>query len=372
MKLRWSFTTEPVRVTAMLLGLLSLPASAFDVAEEVDVPAGFAIEQVAEVPNARAMVWGDDGTLFVSTMVKGKVYGVTGLMEGEPVVWPIGNKLRIPNGVAFHDGALYVAETTRVIRFDGIEGRLDSPPEPEVVIDELPGGRQHGWKYIGFGPDGKLYVTIGVPCNVCDEDGYGLIVRFDPDGSNREVVARGVRNSVGFDWHPETGELWFTDNGRDLMGDDIPPCELNRVAQVGDHFGFPFCHGADIAEPDAAMAALGSCSDAVAPAQELGPHVAPLGIAIYDGDQFPPEYRGQVFVAEHGSWNRSEKIGYRVTRVDVAADGRRSLGYDVFAEGWLEGERAVGRPVDLVVAPDGSLLLSDDKRGAIYRISYTD
>ncbi len=339
---------------------------------DIRLPDGFRIEQLADVPNARAMTWGDKGTLFVGTMTKGTVYAVTGLFSGAPQVREIGSKLKMPTGVAFHDGALYVAERKRLLRYNGIEAALDNPPEPEVLIDGMPGKGLHSWKYIAFGADGKLYMTIGSPCNVCDEPEQGVIERMDPDGSNREVVARGIRNSVGLDWHPLTGELWFTDNNRDRMGDDMPPGELNRVAEEGAHFGFPFCHGTDIAEPQPELAALGSCADAVAPAQELGPHVAPLGVHFYAGEQFPAEYRGQAFIAEHGSWDRSSKIGYRVTLVRLSKDGKRALGYEVFADGWLQGEEYSGRPVAFLPAPDGSLLLSDDSRGAIYRISYTD
>jgi len=357
---------------AALLVAISLSAQAFDPAIDIQLPAGFSIEQLVEVPNARAMAWGDEGTLFVGTMAKGKVYAVSGLLSGAPQVTSIGEKLKMPTGVAFLDGDLYVAERKRLIRFNDIEAQLENPPQPEVLLDGMPGRGLHSWKYIAFGPDGLLYMGIGSPCNVCDAPDQGVIVRMNADGSDQQVVARGVRNSVGFDWHPDSGELWFTDNNRDRLGDDEPPGELNRVAVEGAHYGFPFCHGTDIAEPDEALAALGDCSDSVPPAQELGPHVAPLGMHIYGAQMFPEAYRGQVFIAEHGSWDRSEKIGYRVSLVRLSADGKKALGYEVFASGWLQGEEFSGRPVALLPAPDGSLLLSDDHRGAIYRISYTD
>ncbi|HEX7128141.1 MAG TPA: PQQ-dependent sugar dehydrogenase, partial [Thermodesulfobacteriota bacterium] len=271
------------------------------------------------------------------------------------------------HGVAFRDGALYVAERGRIIRFDDIEARLTDPPEPSVVTTDLPDDRHHGFKTIAFGPDGRLYVSVGVPCNVCDRnaDGYGQIRRMPAGGGPWEVVARGIRNSVGFDWHPDTGELWFTDNGRDFLGDDQPPDELNRVSEPGQHFGFPYCHGGDLPDPE-----FGSrpCRDFVPPVQKLGPHVASLGMAFYTGDMFPPEYRGQVFIAEHGSWNRSRPIGYRVTLVRL--EGNRAASYTPFAEGWLEGFRASGRPVDVLVARDGALLVSDDAADAVYRIAY--
>lgn len=360
------------RSGVLALLLFPLQLAAFDPATDISLPDGFQIEQLAEIENARAMTWGDDGTLFVGTMFRGKLWAVRDAMGPEPEVLLLAEKLKLPTGVAFRDGDLYVAESQRLVRFTDIESQLDDPPELEVVVDGLPGKGLHGWKYIAFGADDKLYMTIGSPCNVCDKPDQGVIVRMNPDGSDREVVARGIRNSVGFAWHPDTGELWFSDNNRDLMGDDVPPGELNRVVEEGSHFGFPFCHGTDIVEPEAEFAALGSCADSVPPAQELGPHVAPLGIHIYAGEMFPPEYRGQVFIAEHGSWDRSSKTGYRVTMVRLDETGTRSLGYEVFADGWLTGEEYQGRPVALLPAPDGSLLLSDDNRGAVYRISYTD
>ena len=275
--------------------------------------------------------------------------------------------INTPNGIAIHDGDLYVAEIDRVYRFRNVEDNLESMPAGELLDVELPSDRSHGWRYIGFGPDGKLYISIGAPCNVCDKPGYAQIVRMNPDGSDREIYASGVRNSVGLTWHPETGELWFTDNGRDMMGDDIPPCELNHAPRKGLHFGFPYCHGGDVADPE--YGKQRQCGDFTPPVQKLGPHVAPLGLRFYTGDMFPPEYRGQIFIAEHGSWNRSKKIGYRVTLVKL--EGNRAVSYEPFAEGWLQNEQYSGRPVDVIVKDDGSLLVSDDYAGKIYRITYT-
>ncbi|MFI4925115.1 MAG: PQQ-dependent sugar dehydrogenase, partial [Vicinamibacteria bacterium] len=277
--------------------------------------------------------------------------------------------LREPAGVAFRDGALYVSAVSRILRLDDIERRLDNPPSPVLVSDRFPDDGHHGRKFIAFGPDGKLYVPVGAPCNVCEPDfeRYANIGRMNPDGSGFEVVARGVRNTVGFDWHPRTRELWFTDNGRDMLGDDQPPDELNRLARSGQNFGYPYCHGGTI--PDPGFGARHACSEFVAPAQNLGPHVASLGMRFYTGTQFPAEYRNQVFIAEHGSWNRSRRIGYRVTLVRLDEQGR-AVKYEPFAEGWLQGESAWGRPADVAVAPDGSLLVSDDAAGAIYRIRY--
>ena len=273
----------------------------------------------------------------------------------------------MPNGIAFHHGDLYVAENHRITRYTDIESQLDAIPQPEIVIDTLSTERHHGWRYIDFGPDGKLYIALGAPCNVCERDGFANISRMNADGSDQEVVAYGVRNSVGFTWHPDTGELWFTDNGRDMLGDDLPPGELNHARRDGLHFGFPYCHGDDIADPE--YGRQRDCSEFEPPAQKLGPHVAPLGVLFYDGDLFPEEYRGQAFIAEHGSWNRSKKIGYRITLVRMEAG--RAAGYEVFAEGWLQGERVSGRPVDVLLLDDGSMLVSDDQNGWIYRISYS-
>ena len=339
--------------------------------ERIRLPPGFVIELVARVPNARAMVWGRNGTLFVGS-TRGQVHAVslpaTGAADAARVR-TIASGLRDPAGVAFRDGALYVSAVSRILRYDDIERSLDSPPSPVVVTDALPDEGHHGRRFIAFGPDGKLYVPIGVPCNICrpDAERYGIITRMNADGSGREIVARGVRNTVGFDWHPRSKELWFTDNGRDWMGDDAPPCELNRVTRPGDHFGYPYCHGGAIADPE--FGKQRSCREFVAPVQNLGPHVAPLGMRFYTGTQFPAAYRNQVFIAEHGSWNRSQKIGYRVTLVRLDAVGR-ALSYEAFAEGWLDGQQAWGRPADVLVAPDGSLLVSDDGAGAIYRIRY--
>jgi len=338
--------------------------------DRIKLPAGFTIDVVARVPNAREMTWGERGTLFVGSR-EGRVHAVT-LPEGgrgEATVRTVASGLQMPVGVAFRQGALYISAVDRIVRLDDVERDLDHPPKPVVVTSAFPTETQHGWKFIAFGPDGKLYVPVGAPCNVCepDTDRYANIMRMNADGSGLEVFARGIRNSVGFDWNPQTKELWFTNNGRDMMGDDVPPDTLNRAPRSGLHFGYPYCHGGTIADPQ--YGAKRPCGDFSAPAQLLGPHVASLGMRFYTGSQFPASYRNQIFIAEHGSWNRSHKIGYRVTLVTVDADGR-ATGYTPFAEGWLQGESAWGRPADVIVAPDGSLLVSDDSAGAIYRIRY--
>ena len=339
--------------------------------DAVTLPRGFSIAVYADnVPGARSMALSPGGTLFVGTMGEGVVYAVAdaGRTVRAGVVRVIARGLTLPNGVAFRDGALYVAELSRVLRYDDIEARLDGPSPPVVVSDAFPKDRHHGWKFIAFGPDGMLYVPVGAPCNVCEPPGprHETITRMRPDGSGLEVFARGVRNSVGFDWDPRTRELWFTDNGRDWLGDDRPPDELNHAPRPGLHFGFPYCHGRSIPDPE--FGARHTCAEFTPPAIELGPHVAALGMRFYTGSMFPPEYRGQIFIAEHGSWNRSRPIGYRVTLVRLAEG--RAASYEVFAEGWLRDGRAWGRPVDLLVMPDGALLLSDDHAGAIYRITY--
>ena len=341
--------------------------------KQIELPQGFRIRVYAEeVRGARSLSLGSGGTLFVGTQFGGRgvVFALRdedGDHKAERVV-TIARGLNTPNGVAFRDGDLYVAEISRILRYRGIEERLDDPPQPEIVSDAFPTDRAHGWKFIRFGPDGMLYVPVGAPCNIClSEDPYASIAKLDPSTGGFEVVARGVRNSVGFDWHPQTGELWFTENGRDWLGDDEPPDELNRLSEPGQHFGYPYCHGTAIADPK--FGDRRPCGEFVPPVRELGPHVAALGMRFYTGDMFPQEYRDQIFIAEHGSWNRSNKIGYRVTLVRLDAGGGAS--YEPFAEGWLQGESNWGRPVDLLVMPDGSLLLSDDQAGLIYRITWS-
>ena len=335
------------------------------------VPEGFRVGIFAEgVTNARAMCWGSKGTLFVGSRSEGVVHALRdtdgdGKADAHEIV---AKDLNMPVGVAFRDGALYISAVDRILRLDGIEDHLTDPPAPVVVTDAFPPDTHHGWRFIAFGPDGKLYVPVGAPCNNClkEDSIYASITRISPDGSGREIIAHGVRNTVGFDWHPETGELWFTDNGRDWLGDESPDCELNRLTAPGEHFGFPFCHAGTVADPE--YGDQRSCAEFVPPAAKLGPHVAPLGMRFYTGNQFPGKYHHAIFIAEHGSWNRSTPIGYRVVAAFPQADGTART--EVFAEGWLNGSRAWGRPVDVLQAPDGSLLVSDDAADLIYRISY--
>jgi len=354
------------RTFSVVLFLLCSTSSVIASVDDIQLPPGFSIEEYADVPKARSLALGDRGTLFVSNRKGRSVYAVVEDDDGRTQTIELLDGMSTPNGIAYYDGDLYVAEIDRVYRYANVEDRLDDMPRAEVLDIDLPSDRSHGWRYIGFGPDGKLYISIGAPCNVCDEFGYAQIIRVNPDGTERETFASGVRNSVGFTWHPETRDLWFTDNGRDMLGDDIPPCELNHAPRQGLHFGFPYCHGGDILDPK--FGKDRDCANYTPPVQKLGPHVAPLGVKFYTGDMFPPEYRGQVFIAEHGSWNRSKKIGYRISLVRL--DGDTAISYEPFAFGWLQGEQVSGRPVDLIVKQDGSLLVSDDQAGKIYRISY--
>jgi glucose/arabinose dehydrogenase len=341
--------------------------------DSIKLPEGFSIEIFAEVNNARSLAISPSGTVFVGNKDGDKVYAVKDT-DGDfkaDKKWVIDSGLNQPNGVAFKDGHLYVAEINRIVKYENIESTLDSPPDPVVVNDTYPSETHHGWKYIAFGPDGKLYVPVGAPCNICESEDsiFNSITRINEDGSGKEIYAKGVRNTVGFTWHPVTNELWFTDNGRDMMGDDIPPCEFNHAPQAGMHFGYPYCHGGTIKDPE--FGDKHACSEFIAPAQPLGAHVAPLGVKFYTGKMFPEVYTNQAFIAEHGSWNRSKKIGYRISLVKIK-DNKESAGYETFASGWLDEKegKAWGRPVDILVLPDGSMLVSDDHAGVIYRISY--
>ncbi|MGZ5787687.1 MAG: PQQ-dependent sugar dehydrogenase [Ramlibacter sp.] len=340
--------------------------------DRIKLPPGFAIELWARADNARQMALGradatKGGTVFVGSASAGKVLAVRfGPAYKVQQVTVLASGLRIPMGVAYKDGSLYVSAVSRILRYDSVD-RPGAAAPPVVVTDKLATESHHGGKFLAFGPDGKLYVPVGAPCNICEPDArHGLISRMNADGTGSEVFARGVRNSVGFDWDPQTHEFWFTDNGRDNLGDDAPPDELNHASRAGLNFGYPYCHGGDLADPE--FGAKHRCDEFTPPAQKLGAHVASLGMRFYTGAMFPPEYRGQVFIAEHGSWNRSKKIGYRISVVKL--QGGKAVAYETFASGWLQGDDAWGRPADVLVLPDGSLLVADDRAGAIYRITY--
>lgn len=338
---------------------------------KITLPEGFKIDIFAEnVKNARTMVRSPKGTIFVGTRGEGKVYAIRD-NDGDNKAdeqFLIDKKLEMPNGVAFRNGALYVAEYNRILRYDNIEDNLANPPEPVVINDTYPSKKHHGWKYIEFGPDGKLYVPVGAPCNICEsaDEIFNTITRIDPDGTNREIVHKGIRNTVGFTWHPQTKELWFTDNGRDWMGDDMPSCELNRATEDGMHFGYPYCHQGDT--PDDKIEHNRTCDEFTAPIVKMGAHTAPLGLIFYTGNQFPSSYKNQLLIAEHGSWNRSSPVGYQLSMVNVDGGATKK---EIFASGWLDDDGETwGRPVDLEPMPDGSVLVSDDFADVIYRISY--
>jgi len=341
--------------------------------DSLHLPPGFSIELYsAAVPNARSLALGANGTVFVSTRSDDKVYALVDKNGDHRVdaVHVVAQGLPSPNGIAYRDGALFIAQVRRLLRIDGIDDQLEHPPQPVVLNDALPDKEHHGWRFLRFGPDGWLYMPVGAPCNVClrDEPIFSTIVRMHPDGTGLEVFARGVRNSVGFDWHPETKELWFSENGRDELGDDLPPDELNRASRAGLHFGYPHCHAGVISDPE--YGKEHPCTEFEPPAQKLGAHAAALGMRFYTGKMFPPEYKNAILLAEHGSWNRSKKNGYRVALLKLR--GNEVASYEPFISGWLDEatDRVTGRPVDVEVLDDGSLLVSDDWRGAVYRVTY--
>lgn len=373
----------PVLAAALLATPLTAAQSAELPLEQIRLPDGFEISVYAQgVTGARSMTRSPAGIIYVGT--RGR--GTSQRRRGHPgFVWAVADRdgdgraeevtrlatgLTMPNGVAYRDGDLYVAEVSRIWKWVDIDNHLSAPPEPIMLNDGLPDKLHHGWKYLAFGPDGRLYFQVGAPCNICEspeDERFGSILRMNPDGSSTEVFARGVRNTVGFDWDPRTDELWFTDNGRDMLGDEIPPDELNHAPRSGMHFGYPYCHGSDVADPE--YGAKRPCDSLTPPAIDLAPHVAAVGMKFYTGEQFPERYRNRIFIAEHGSWNRSRKIGYRVSLVEVVDN--KAVSYETFAEGWLQGERAWGRPADILEMPDGSLLVSDDAAHVLYRIRYT-
>ncbi|MFN7086452.1 MAG: PQQ-dependent sugar dehydrogenase [Burkholderiales bacterium] len=350
--------------------LAGRPASELPV-NKLKVPPGFRVEVWADgVPEARSLALGDKGTVFVSNRNLKDVYAIVD-RGGRREVKKVLKGLDTPNGVAFHKGTLYVAEQTRILAYQDIEAKLDNPPEPRVIIDGLPKQVGHFWKFLAMGPDGKLYFNIGAPGNIVMPSYIqGSISRVDPKTGVMENYAMGVRNSVGFDWHPKTGQLWFTEHGRDWMGEDMPSDELNVVKHKGEHFGYPFCHQGDTLDPE--FGKHRTCSEFTPPVLKLGAHVAPLGMRFYTGKMFPAEYRNSMFIAQHGSWNRTVKQGYNVIRVTVDDKGKAKS--TPFLEGFLEDPNANppawGRPVDVLVMRDGALLVSDDYNGIIYRISY--
>jgi glucose/arabinose dehydrogenase len=371
-----------VLLAAALVAPLALSGrQAADPLASLVLPSGFRAAVYADnVENARTMVLGPKGTVFVSSRTAGKLHAVVdrnGDHRADEVLL-LASGLDQPNGIAMRNGALYVATASRLLRFDDIEQHLTAPPEPVTVRADLPNPKTgHSWKFIAFGPDDLLYMSVGAPCNVCESPAtISAIVRMKPDGTDLEVFAEGVRNSVGFDWHPVTGELWFTDNGRDLLGDDVPSDELNVAWRPGLHFGFPYCHQGDVADPQ--FGAQRACSTFEAPALNVGAHVASLGFTFYTGTMFPESYRNAAIIAQHGSWNRSAPSGYRV--MVARTDGRRVTSHEPLVEGFLPGSNvpggrgagaaAIGRPVDVLQMPDGSILISDDSGNRLIRVTY--
>jgi glucose/arabinose dehydrogenase len=361
-------------VFTFMFSIISCAASESpgEVIKQLHTPKGFSISVYADnVANARTLALAEEGVVFVGTRQEGKVYAL-GDRDNNGIVEKhlIAEGLNMPNGVAYKDGTLYVAEVHRIIAFENILANLDNPPKPRVIYGELPTDIHHGWKYLRFGPDSKLYSAVGAPCNICKPDKkiYSSLFRLNPDGTGFEVIAQGIRNTVGFDWQPETNVLFFSDNGRDYLGEDVPPDELNEWSVPSDNFGFPFCHGGDIPDPEYSEGK--KCSDFKPPVWKFGAHVAPLGIRFYLGNQFPKEFKNQLFVAEHGSWNRSVPQGYRV--VLVKFNKGKPVADETFISGWLKNDGTVlGRPTDILELPDGSLLIADDKLGVIYKVTYT-
>ena len=356
---------------APLAGKLTVtPASQIPI-EKLRMPAGFKVEIWATgLPGGRAMARGDDGKIYVGTRGIGRVYEVT---DGGSVrtVRTVVDKLNQPAGVAFKDGALYVMAIDKVLRYDGIEKTPSATPVDMTDKFQLPKEQHHNWKYISFGPDGKLYVPFGAPCNICElpSQEYAQIRRYNADGSGMEVIAHGVRNSVGFDWHPTTKELWFSNHGRDWLGDDTPNDTLNRLSKTGLNYGFPYCHQGNVADPDIKKA--NACEGVDQPAALMGTHTAAMGVMFYSGNMFPPEYRNVLLNARKGSWNRTKKSGYDVVMVKADADGKNAK-VEPFLTGFMnEADQSFwGRPAYLMQMPDGAVLVSDEQNGAIYRVSY--
>jgi len=361
-------TEEAKRLAPVAPPPLPTPAEQLPVAK-LKVPQGFKIElYAAGVDNARTLRQGDNGTVFVSSRIKDKIHAIVD-KNGKREVKVIASGLHRPNGIVLHNGTLYIAELSQISKIENIESNLDNPPKPTVIFSDLPKEEAHGWKFLTVGPDNKLYFQVGAPCNICMPlERHATIYRLNLDGSGLEVVAKGIRQIVGMDWHPVSKQLYFTENSRDWLSEDIPEDKLNRVAQPGkDNFGFPYCHQGNI--PDAEFGWGHSCDEFTKPLALLGPHTAPLGMRFYTGSQFPADYRNQIIVARHGSWNRTNKIGGDLVLIKLNPDGTFGS-MEPFVTGFIENNNYVGRPADVMVMKDGSLLVSDDYNGAVYRISY--
>ena len=370
--------TPPARFALTLTTLVAMTLTIIQPAHadsRLQVPDGFSIEALPfELPGARQMALSADGVLYVGSLREGNVYAVADALTQPAAPRTIASGLTLPSGLAMRNGDLYVGALNRVLRFTDVDAQLKATPSGNLrstlITADLPSERHHGWKYLGFAPDGSLYVPVGAPCNIClsQDPRFASILRMDPKTGTTEVAAHGVRNSVGFDWHPGTGELWFSDNGRDMLGDDVPAEEINRLQRSGQHFGYPFVHAGDVIDPE--FGADAKPQNYVAPQVRIQAHSAALGMAFYTHDAFPQRFGGALFVAEHGSWNRSSKVGYRVSVVFFDDQGNPGEA-EPFATGWLVGENNWGRPNDVLVTPDGDLLIADDQGGKIFRVSYS-
>ncbi|MGK0221665.1 MAG: glucose/arabinose dehydrogenase [Limisphaerales bacterium] len=357
----------PVFLLATIIGLHSQAAQG---SERISLPDGFRIQTLDfSVPNARQIALTADGTLIVGTRREGVVYAVTNALSDKPgKPLKIAKDLTMPSGVAVHKGDLYIGATHQILKIENIDQNLNKPTL-EVIADDLPTKRHHGWKYIKFGPDGQLYVPVGAPCNIClsDDPRFASLLTMNPETGQSHIWAEGLRNTVGFAWHPQRQDLWITDNGRDMLGEDIPGEELNVANAKGLHFGYPFVHAGDIDDPEFGDHKARLDKTFTEPQLKIQAHSAALGMTFYTGSQFPKNYDGALFIAEHGSWNRANKVGYKVSVV-TEQDGE--LVYQPFAEGWLVGEDNWGRPNDVLQTAEGALLISDDQAGAIYKITY--
>jgi len=335
---------------------------------QLKLPPGFNIEVYASgIPNTRSLRIGDKGTVFVGTRFGNKVTAIV-KKDGKTEIKTIAEGLYRPNGLAYHNGTLYIAELSQISKIDNVEANLDKPSKPTVIYTDLPKDEAHGWKFIAIGPDNKLYVPIGQPGNnVLHDKDHGQIRRINLDGTGAEIVAKGVRNTVGFDWNPLNKQLYFSDNGRDWLSEDVPQDELNRITKVGEHFGAPYCYQGNMLDPEFGWGH--NCREFTAPIALTGPHSAGLGLRFYTGDMFPKKYRNAIFLARHGSWNRTNKFGGDVVAIFLNKDGTvKSV--EPFITGFLVDNKYIGRPVDMEIMKDGSMLLSDDWNGAIYRITY--
>ena len=358
--------------SSILTAIFTANLSAEIKLEQLILPKGFKIDFYAtDVENARQLALSTSGIVYAGSRRAGNVYALKDSDKDGKAdkKWIIAEGLNLPSGIAWKDGNLYVAEVDKILVFKNIDNQLDKP-KSEVLFSGLPSDRHHGWKYIDFSPQGDLIIPVGAPCNVCEAptELHARILSLDIKTKKLTELAQGVRNTVGFDFHPTTGELWFSDNGRDMMGDDIPACEINRITQKGQHFGFPYVHAGEVKDPEFGKQA--NINDYVKPELNLGAHVAPLGIHFYQGKMLPTQYHNQLLVAEHGSWNRSKKSGYKVAVATINKESKVT-GYQDLITGFMKDETTFGRPVSIIEMPDGSLLISDDYAHVIYRVSYS-